>query len=81
MASNNSQALLHGINQRHHPILHPSRRWHLGTLSVNIKSLIEINRTLTHKIGLKVEKAIFSCMFFWENQVIKQGTFVEFSSG
>ena len=69
------------INQRHHPILHPSRRWHLGTLSVNIKSLIEINRTLTHKIGLKVEKAIFSCMFFWENQVIKQGTFVEFSSG
>ena len=81
MASNNSQALLHGINQSHHPILHPSRRWHLWTLSVNIKSLIDINRTLTHKIGLKVEKAIFSCMLFWENQVIKQGTFVEFSSG
>ena len=81
MTSNNSQAFFHGINQGHHPVLHPSRWWHLWTLTIYIKSLVEINRTLTHEIGFKVEKAIFSCMFFWENQVIKQGTFVEFPSG
>ena len=77
MASNNSQALLHGINQGHHPVLHPSRWWHLWTLTIYIKSLVEINRTLTHEIGFKVEKAILPCMLFWEKQVIKQRTFVE----
>ena len=77
MASNNSQTLLHGINQGHHPVLHPSRRWHLWTLTVYIKALVEVNRTLTHEIGFKIEKAILPCMLFWKEQVIKQGTFVE----
>ena len=79
MTSNNSQAFFHGINQGHHPVLHPSRWWHLWTLTIYIKSLVEINRTLTHEIGFKVEKAILPCMLFWKKQVIKQRTFVEFA--
>ena len=80
MTSHDSQALLHGINQGHHPVLHPSRRWHLRTLSINVETLVKVNRTLTHEIGLEIEKTVLSHMFFREKQVVKQRTLVEFPS-